>query len=280
VIGKIDPFLDGELTGQQADVLLAHISACPECASELAVRRDLRLRLRTAVRSVGATPAVQNRIRVELARAQKRPAWIQRQSRFALAAAAVLIAVFGGVAYQLNHLRSAAESEQTVIARLTSRVAAVFRPGLGDHIHCAVYGKVPKAAPAVAELAETIGRENEGLLKVAIANAPPGYNIMLAHTCRHRGRRFVHVVLKSDNHLASLVVVRKQAGESLRGLRQTPAGNGGAYVRTSAGAYRIAAFETEQHIAYVISDLESHDNGALMAAMLPGVRAHLRDAEA
>lgn len=95
------------------------------------------------------------------------------------------------------------------------------------------------------------------------------------------GRKFIHLALKSDSRLLSLVLTRKQEGESFvtEGLLPVEEFNGVPVYRAAAQRFEIAAFESGEHLAYVISDLPRDGNLKLMLALTPDVKELLSGIE-
>lgn len=240
--------------------------------------RKLREQFQRAVRSQEVPAALSNRVRSAV-RASQLP---RPQFRWlALAAAFAVVFMGSAVAYQLGHLRLTTASQESYITSVSNRVATIMRAGIRDHIHCAVYRKYPKNAPRVEELAQSMSPEYRGLVEIVRKHVPSEYRLMIAHECRHRGRKFIHLALKSDSRLLSLVLTRKQEGESFvtEGLLPVEEFNGVPVYRAAAQRFEIAAFESGEHLAYVISDLPRDGNLKLMLALTPDVKELLSGIE-
>ena len=104
---------------------------------------------------------------------------------------------------------------------------------------------------------------------------------MLAHECRARGRKFVHLILKSDQQLLSVVLANKESGEAFDRDSLVPALTqaGIPFYRSNAEQFSIASFESRSHLIYVISDLSSDKNMNLMLALAPEISTYLRNLE-
>jgi hypothetical protein len=112
-----------------------------------------------------------------------------------------------------------------------------------------------------------------------VVQAP--YRLVLAHHCRYHGRRFAHLVMKNGSSLMSVVVTRKQGGESFRYGAQALAvlRAGMAVYETGAQRFQIAAFETQGHLVYLVSDGAQRENTETLVAMAPRIAAALARAE-
>jgi hypothetical protein len=149
--------------------------------------------------------------------------------------------------------------------------------GLADHIHCAVYRKYPNNLPAAAEFAANMGPQYRGVIPVVREHVPEDFRMLLAHRCSYHGRRFVHLVLRSDSALLSVVIAPKRAGEAFRADELVPGLSeaGIPIYQSNVQRFRIAAFETSNHMVYVISDLPAQNNTELMQSMAPALRTFL-----
>jgi hypothetical protein len=242
---------------------------------------DLRLReqLQRAVRSQDVPPYLEARIRANLQPGPAaRPFW---NRQWAAAAAALIVMAGGTAAYRLGHLRLTAASQDAYIASVSNRVATLMRAGLGDHIHCAYFRKFPKTPPPMEEFVRKMGPEYTGLIPVVRKQIPEQFRLETAHQCRYHDRKFVHIVLKDDSKLISLVVARKQPGESFEteGLMPALAQSGLSMYRSGVQYFKIASFESRDHLIYLISDLPDDQNMNHLLAMAPAVKEVLAKIE-
>lgn len=151
----------------------------------------------------------------------------------------------------------------------------MLKVGLGDHIHCSVFRKYPKNPPSFEEMAEKLGPAYQDLAPLVKARVPEEYRIILAHQCGYQGRRFVHLTLSNGSNLLSLVITRKQAGETLHGLATSRQPSGVPIYQATARNYDVAGFETDQFLAYVVSDLGAKQNLEIAANLAPSVHHFL-----
>ena len=122
-----------------------------------------------------------------------------------------------------------------------------------------------------------MGPEWAGLVAVARQKVPADYRILLAHKCDYQGRNFVHVTLKNDRSLVSLIVSRKNAAETFSTEKLAPAAqeSGVAIYQAGVRHYEVTGFESRDHLAFVVSDLGSEKNLQLTASLAPAVRDFL-----
>jgi hypothetical protein len=110
---------------------------------------------------------------------------------------------------------------------------------------------------------------------VVRAAVPDGFRIVMAHQCSYAGRKFIHLTFEKNGELVSLVVARKQPGESLDGLAPATQSSGIRIYQSAAGRYEVAGFEAGDYFAYVVSELRSRTNLQVAADMAATVHEFL-----
>jgi hypothetical protein len=97
--------------------------------------------------------------------------------------------------------------------------------------------------------------------------------LVLAHECRYHGRNFVHLTFQNGRTLLSLVIAKKQDGESLDGANLLPALSKSEIPMYAAGArgFQVAALESRGFLVYTVSDLSRTDNLDVLAALAPSL---------
>jgi predicted anti-sigma-YlaC factor YlaD len=272
----LDSYISNELLVETNHDVLRHLESCRECAAEADARARLRERLRGAVRSQSAPvelPAlVREKIRTEESRKTSGFAWARWSfvgAGATLAACAVLWVNFASEPLPAIGDRPA---QNAYIQKISARMSAVLKVGLGDHLHCSVFRRKSKNVPAVAQMEKELGPSFKGLLPVVGAAVPQGYRIVMAHRCGYLKRDFIHLTLEKDGSLMSLVITRKQDGETLEGLAPATTQGGVPMYQSAAAGYRVAAFDAGSFFAYVVSDLRPKANLQVASAMAPAVR--------
>ena len=194
---------------------------------------------------------------------------------FAGIGTAALAAVALFTFYSLNH--NSVQRTDAYVAKLRLQVSKVMGVGLGDHVHCAYFRKYPTTPPTVAKMQTDLGPEYAALLDAVKANVPEEFRVRLAHKCSYQGRKFVHLVLKNDERLMSVVVATKKDGEALSAEHLVPAlvRAGVPLYQQRAESFQIAAFENSQHLVYLISDLPGEKNMEMLQAMTGGLKEAL-----
>ena len=103
-ISKLDPYLDGELSGAELTEVEAHLRTCPACAADALSR----LQLKRVTQAAGRRFSPSREFRAKIAQsieAPQRPRWARRWAP-ALAATAVLVLLLVPGAFWLQHSRS------------------------------------------------------------------------------------------------------------------------------------------------------------------------------
>ena len=75
----------------------------------------------------------------------------------------------------------------------------------------------------------------------------------LAHQCTYKGREYIHLSLKDESNMLSLVMTRKVNGESFRAENLLPALNGSGIPMYQAGVQRFQISALKPAIIWSIS---------------------------
>ena len=271
---NLNAFLDGELPCQAAVVLSQHLSSCPSCRHEAEIRKNMRSRLKSAVSTAQPSPYLATRVMTHVREQGRRPQWLQRRM-WAAITAAVAVAFAGGIAYRFYGPTSAGQSQTAYISRLILKVSTAMAPGLADHVHCSVFRTYKKDAPAMEALHKEIGSEYRELLDAVQARVPDGFRAHLAHQCGYAGRKFIHIGLHDGSRQISVILARRQPGESFRdsGLLPVLSSGGLRMYGASAERFQIAGIDTPSHLAYVVSDVSERETRELMLALAPAIQS-------
>ena len=203
-----------------------------------------------------------------------------------LSAAAVFFVVCAGM-WMAVQTRTAPydldrADQETYIDSLYAQVAAAIRVGLGDHVHCSFFRKFAKDPPTVEQIAKKMGPDWAGLVPLVEKRVPDEYRVLLAHRCGYRGRKFVHLALKSDTKLFSVVITQKRAGEAFspENLISVLDRPGITIYGQGVEHFQTAGFESRDYLAFVVSDLTRERNLKLAAGLAPAVSRFLERLEA
>ena len=236
----------------------------------------LRQQLQRAVRGTEVPPYLESKIRANIRASEARQPLQFRYSWMA-AAAALALAVFGGIAYQLGHLRLTASSQESYIASVSNHVASIMRVGLRDHLHCSHFRKFPKDEPKLENIERKLPAPYRGMVPIVRKHVPADFQLMITHECGYHDRKFVHLALKRGSQLLSVVLAVKQDGESFKTEELIPAltGAGIPFYQSGVQRFQIAAFESDRHLVYIVSDLSQEENMRTMTAMGPELKDYL-----
>ena len=280
VLDLLDSYMDGEVSPEDQREIADHLEACSACFGEHQRRRTIRDRLRGAVRSVSASPDVQTAIQQSI-RSNRRSARSFYTYRATLAvAAAIVLFLTAAIAYQRGYLRLTRGSQDSYLATISAPIAGVMRVGLGDHVHCAVFQAFPNRHPTFEQMGHDMGQYKD-LTPLIREKIPGDYRVVMAHQCRYRGRRFVHVTLASKTALVSLVISRRNEGESFEkdALIPVVTESGIPIYQVQTQRFEISGFATRDHLIYIVSNLPQQDNLRMMLALAPTVKSFLRSLE-
>jgi hypothetical protein len=246
---RLDGCLSDELPPQQRTSVEHHVAGCPACAAELDRRRRVRQEL-AAVLDVGEVHALEGRVLAAVRREQQASVRNRRLGWLAAAAASLAVVL---VAVRLVPVGGAPSEAE----------AAVIEGARKAHLACAVKAKYSAPLPL-----EKVPERLDGYARLGAAIQPElseGATLLHAHVCswpRHYG----HVILQRGGHRVSVLVTDRPAG---------PAPKTGIRSR-EAGGFRLGEAESGNYTAFVVSDLEAPEVGALSARILPRVLAALR----
>ena len=241
---------------------------------------QINKRLKAAVNSVEVPPFLEAKIRRQIQDHAASPR--RRWTALAIASIAATLVIAAGVTYQLGQIRQTSGDQESFIATMSTKVATLMRVGLGDHLHCAFFRKFPAEAPAVEEMESKLGLEYKDLIPVVREHVPQDYKLVQGHQCRYNGRQFVHLSLKNDSKLISLVITAKHPGESfdIEGILPELVQSGVRVYDSNTGQFQIAAMETGNHLVYFISDLPAKQNLQMMQSMAASLKTVLEKSKA
>ena len=264
VRGHLDSYLSRELPAQTRREVERHLEGCPPCAAELETRARIRAQLQAAVRATPVPTGLEAKVRRAVQGAGPDKVARPRTGLWAVAAAAAVILCVALVSF----LRMKTNPEQAILRKTSGRLAAVLNVGLRDHLHCAVFRKYSKQPVAARQMAADLGPGFADLVPLVQAKLPGDFAIIQGHHCSAGGRHYTHLIIfggAGGGKLVSLLLTRKQSGESL---------SGGIY-QAGVDRFQVVGFESHGYLAYVISDLDAQQNLQLAANLAPTLREYL-----
>jgi hypothetical protein len=273
-----DLLLHNEKAGEIEPGAQNHLRSCPQCAADWESRKRVQANLKTAVEKQYAPSGLDARIRKRL-RVRERRSWLSGNwPRLALITAASLaICVAVWLTWSREHLPALSDrpAQNAFIQRVSAPLTSVVKVGLGDHIHCSIFRRYPKDPPTIQQMEKDLGPSYKGLLPLVKASVPAEYKVIMAHQCGYGGRKYIHFTFSKGEALLSLVITRKQSGESLTGIPSAAIIAGIPLYQSKAQRFQIASFDTGQYFTFVVSDLGSHRNLEIASDLAPKVHDFL-----
>jgi len=145
----------------------------------------------------------------------------------------------------------------------------LLRVGLDDHLHCAIEGAYPRQANqgqnGKAAAMTAMGPYSPMLQPVL--DQFPGDSLVSAHRCTVNGRDYVHMILRRDQMLISVILTKRRDGESFP-RTIIPVHESGL------AGYSISSFGAGGYMGYVVSSLPGQVNDRLAGLVAPVVRRY------
>lgn len=252
----LQAFVDKQVAAEIPAQAVEHFESCAHCQAEVTRLRQVKQHLKLAVKNTSVPPGLETRIRARILEEQtSRDWWRLPVFQAALAGVAMLTLTVGLYAMAYRPMRQ--------------QIAQVLGIGLADHVHCTLERKNPPAG----QLNRPLPGHHSEIVSVA-QNALPGFTLMESHYCRFNGRVFTHIVFGKEAQRVSVIVTRKDSGESLPKvalLAKMRASGIPVYATISSTGLAVAALETEQSWGYVVSDLNESVNQRVMAAIATSI---------
>ncbi len=302
VRGRLDAYSSSELSAAMSDETGSHLEHCADCRA--AMEEDARVKhyLQRAVRVETAPDAlrqkIQNQIRANQPQAvapfaQITPSFARifaplAQRRLVFAAVPLLAVVCLGAwgIYSMRHRgqsSSAIHEAASVDRALSAQTSELLDIGLGDHIHCALQSGFADQHSSLEEMARDLDADYSDLVPLVKEKAGAAYEVVVAHHCIYGERRFVHLILRNGETVLSLVITRKN-GDSFSNkgssLVASSAPGGVPLYHGRLRDFEVAGFETNSHLAFIVSNLKAADNLQVASNIAPTVHAFLSKLEA
>ena len=291
----LDSYLGDELLVETNHDVLKHLENCPACRQELAARRDLRTRLRTAAKNLPdaqINPAFAARLRNDLQATALRPTFFEKfktngifgNTSVLATAFGLFLLIFGGwfvlrSTSVSNNSAQSNQANQTTLPAESPMVQAVqiawrelTEHAVGDHKNCALQHNLTEDPITLDEAAARYGKYNKDLDKTVFmplreAFGEKGFGkieLVESHSCVFDGRRFAHVVLRYRGETISVLVTDTDL----------PAENGDVFNNQAIETMRVAGFRTAHHAVFVVSDLTEQENATIAEAIYAPVSRH------
>jgi len=299
-----DSYLGDELLVETNHEVLRHLENCAACRNELAARRELRTRVRVAVKNAPdaqINPAFAARLQANLRETALRPTLLEKIKANNLfsnpsmlgAAMCLLLVTLGGFFWlryssvpkdvvQSNQPENIvfpvkSPTETNLMQAVHIAWQEMTRHAVGDHENCALEHNLTEEPITLSEAAEKYGKYNKNLDKAVIAPLREVFSdkdfgkidLLGAHSCAFDGRRFAHVVLQYRNRRISVLVTDTDL----------PIENENQVLAQTSETMRVASFRTAHHAVFVVSDLSETENMTIAKAISPAVSRHIEKIE-
>ena len=266
-----DSYLSDELLIETNHDVIRHLESCAQCRAELAARCDLRHELQTKFNQsaeLRVPDGFAESLRTSLKeQAIHRPGIVIPRLAYVGIAAALLIAIgFGLLTVQ----------RWRVSRRESAAWASLTNSATGDHRECALEHKLKSTIMTLTEAGRVYDRAYASVADQTSlqASLPPGAQLLDAHSCAFAGRRFAHLVVKYHDQVASIVIARNDA------TAKAPTPRPGDFAAAfTSDSYQVAAFQTANHVIFVVSSLNDTDNVTIARSVSPLLDKQIRSAE-
>jgi hypothetical protein len=270
----MDSYMNDALLVETNHDVLRHLESCKDCASELESRMRLKRVLQEAVKKDVAPASLQYRIQREIRKSQPNSGYQWRS--WMLAAAATLVIALGS--WGLFQAGKAGDSKTLELAR--QQDVDVLTVGLNNHVHCAVDQQFADKHFTDEEMNMKLGPEFIGLVGLVKDNLPGAFKVVVGHRCSFKKREYIHLILKNQNKVMSLVLTRKN-GEafSTAGLGNVIEAAGVRMHAERLQDYEVTGFESRDYFAFVVSNMDKQESALVATTLAPAVRDYLAKME-
>ncbi|HSF24208.1 MAG TPA: zf-HC2 domain-containing protein [Blastocatellia bacterium] len=271
----LDSYLNNELMVETNHEVLRHLEACEDCSRSLEDRARLKAQLKRAVMQEYAPAALRERITADLRRS--RGFSFSRMS-FALAATAAVLVIavvtfftWGPPKNQLSLQAEVAPADVT---------GQILKIGFDDHVFCAIDHQLANKQFTPEQMAEHLGPEYAGLVALLKERMPRHYTVAVGHRCHYQGREYIHLIMRNQSNVVSLVITRKNAEAfPTNGVAAIAQAAGGPIYQAAWANQQIAGLETRDHLVFVVSNETSDANLQIATSLAPSVRGLLERLE-
>lgn len=260
-----DSYLSNELLVETNHDVIRHLETCADCRRELAARRNVRGQLRSGFESapdLQVSDDFQGKLTAQLREVALSPSRLSATKIIAIAAPPLIVVVLVLAAVQQR-------------GRLQNS-AALSTSVVGDHRDCALSHSLDEAPIDLDDAGRKYDRAYINLVNAVMSEGrlPSGIELVGAHSCVFKGRRFGHVILRYRGQLVSVLVTNIETQNRARSTGQNE-----IMADAQLDGFQLAHFETTRHAVYVVSGLSDAENLSIARALEPALSRHIRDAE-
>ena len=273
----LDSYLNNELMVETNHEVLTHLETCEPCSRSLDDRTRLKTQLKRAVMQEYAPPALRERVASDLRRSR---GFNFMALSLAAAAAAVMLVIVAATFFTSSSGKKPPISIQAEVAR-GDVTGQVLKIGFDDHVSCSIDHQMANRQFTAEQMSERLGPEYAGLVALVKDRMPADYTVAVGHRCHYQGREFIHLIMRTQSDVVSLVITRKN-GEAFpaEGAASILQASGVPIHESSWYKIQVAGMETRDYLAYVISNKTREGNEQVAASLAPAVSDFLRKLEA
>ena len=260
-----DHYLSDELLVETNHDVNKHLESCAGCRRELAARRSLRSLLRSGFEGspdLQVSDEFNGRLITQLREAALSRRRLSSVKVIGIAASVLIVAALGLIVAQQ---RWRSESGPTL-----NESAA------GDHRDCALNHRLDEAPIDLQEAGRKYDRAYINLVNAVMSEGGLSSDVELvgAHSCVFKGRRFGHVILSYRGQLVSVLVTNIETENRAGSTVQN-----GTITDTQLDDFQLAHFKTMRHAVYIVSSLNETENLSIAQSVQPSLLRHIAEAE-
>lgn len=268
----LDSYLNNELMVETNHEVLTHLEACGTCSRSLEDRARLKAQLKRAVMQEYAPAALRERIASDLRRTR---GFSFKTLSLSFAAAAAVLVIAAATFFSLHSGAEPLSLQADVAPGDVS--GQVLKIGFDNHVFCTIDHELANSEFTAEQMSEELGSEYAGLVALLREKMPQGYPVVVGHRCHYQGREFIHLIMRNQNDVVSLVITRKN-GETF------PTDGVAAIVQAATGVpiyqaawanQQVAGMETSDHLIFVVSNKTNDTNMQIASGLAPSVRDFL-----
>ena len=272
----LDSYLNNELMVETNHEVLTHLEKCEACWRSLEDRARIKAQLKRAVMQDYAPAALRERIGSDLRRTR---GFSFNKFSLSFAAAAAVLMIAAVTFFTSSPAKNPLSLEAEVApGDVTGQILKI---GFDNHVFCTIDHKLADKQFTAEQMSERLGPEYSGLVALVKEKMPQPYTLVVGHRCHYQQREFIHLIMRNQDDVVSLVITRK-SGEAF------PAGGTAAVLEasgvpvheTSWHSIQVAGLETRDYLAFVISNKTPEGNEHIASSLAPAISDFLKKVEA
>jgi hypothetical protein len=238
-----DTYLSDELLVETNHEVFSHLENCPDCRAELSTRRDIRTRLRSAVKNDDESiinPIFANKLRANLREDATSKSWFDWRI-FAPVLASLLI--IASISFTLFYNQ---KGEKDFAQSYLHKMALL---ALNRHEDCGLnylkewQAKADKISSEKATFVNSLTNDKTKILE--------------AHDCEFEGKIYTHYILQNGEKIIS--VVKTETENEF----DTNKDGVDAIMSETQHGFQVASFQDNSSRIFVVSDLSEAENLSL-----------------